>query len=94
VIDALTAWAEVQQLERSLRDDWQESDLVFTTDDGARVKGQWASVRFEILSFRAGVPPVRFHDLRHGTASLLKASGADSKMIAAMLGAGGPPPKV
>lgn len=38
----------------------------------------------------AGLPcrasPVRFHDLRHGAASLAKAAGLDSKYVAALLG--------
>jgi integrase len=34
----------------------------------------------------AGLPPVRFHDLRHGTASLCKAAGLDTKFISALLG--------
>ena len=44
------------------------------------------SVRFETLAFRAGLPPVRFHDLRHGAASLCKAAGLDTKFISALLG--------
>ena len=48
--------------------------------------GQWTSTRFEILAFRVGVPPVRFHDLRHGMASLLKAAGVDTKIISTILG--------
>ena len=44
------------------------------------------SVRFETLAYRAGLPPVRFHDLRHGAASLCKAAGLDTKYIAALLG--------
>ena len=48
--------------------------------------GQWISVRFETLAYRAGLPPVRFHDLRHGAASQWKAAGVDTKPISAMLG--------
>jgi integrase len=59
---------------------------VFTREDGTAVPGQWVSVRFETLAFRAGLPPVRFHDLRHGAASFCKAAGLDSKYIAALLG--------
>lgn len=44
------------------------------------------SVRFEILAYRAALPPIRFHDLRHGAASLCKAAGLDTKLISAMLG--------
>ncbi len=84
---ALAAWAEVQGLERSVRaSEWPETDLVFTHETGLPLSGQWVSIRFETLAYRSGMPPVRFHDVRHGTASILKASGADSKMIAAILG--------
>ena len=47
---------------------------------------QWTSARFEVLAYRSGAPPVRFHDLRHGTASTLKAAGIDTAVISAILG--------
>jgi integrase len=50
------------------------------------VPAQWTSVRFEILAYRSGLPPVRFHDLRHGTASLLKAARVEPRVISAVLG--------
>jgi hypothetical protein len=36
---------------------------------------------FRILARRAGLPPDRLHDLRHGAASLAHAAGADSKTL-------------
>ena len=66
--------------------DWPDHDLVFTREDGTPVPEQWTSTRFEILAYRSGQPPIRFHDLRHGTASLLKAAGVDTKIISAILG--------
>ena len=65
---------------------WPDTGLVFTREDGAPVPGQWVSTRFEMLAYRAGLPPVRLHDLRHGAASLAKAAGLDSKYISALLG--------
>ena len=59
---------------------------MFTREDGTPVPGQWVSVRFETLAYRAGLPPVRFHDLRHGAASLCKAAGLDTKFISSLLG--------
>jgi len=35
---------------------------------------------------QAGLPPVRFHDLRHGAAGLALAAGADLKVVQDMLG--------
>jgi integrase len=87
VVRALKAWRKVQAAGRlAWGEMWTDSGLVFTREDGTAVPGQWASVRFETLAYRAGLPPVRFHDLRHGAASLLKAAGYDSKYISAILG--------
>lgn len=84
---ALRNWRKVQVADRlGWGPDWPGQDRVFTREDGTEVPGQWTSTRFEILAFRAGVPPVRFHDLRHGTASLLKAAGVDTKIISTILG--------
>jgi integrase len=86
-VAALRTWRKVQIADRlGWGPDWPGQDRVFTREDGSEVPGQWTSTRFEILAFRAGVPPVRFHDLRHGTASLLKAAGIDTKIISTILG--------
>jgi integrase len=87
VVQALKAWRKVQAADRlAFGPDWPLTDRVFTREDGTDVPGQWVSVRFELLAFRAGLPPVRFHDLRHGAASLAKAAGQDDKYISALLG--------
>jgi integrase len=87
VVQALRARRAQQAADRlAWGCDWPDTDLVFTREDGTPVPGQWVSVRFETLAYRAGLPPVRFHDLRHGAASLAKAAGLDSKYIAALLG--------
>lgn len=87
VVAALRAWRRQQAADRlAWGSDWDGGDLVFTREDGTPVPGQWVSVRFETLAFRAGLPPVRFHDLRHGAASLCKAAGLDTKFISALLG--------
>jgi integrase len=87
VAQALRAWRRAQAAERlAWGEAWDDTGRVFTREDGTAVPGQWVSVRFETLAWRAGLPPVRFHDLRHGAASILKAAGYDSKFIAAILG--------
>lgn len=87
VTTSLRTWKELQDFDRLMwGPDWPDHDLVFTREDGTPVPAQWTSTRFEILTYRSGVPPVRFHDLRHGTASLLKAAGVDTKIISAILG--------
>lgn len=87
VTESLRAWRKTQAAERlAWGPDWHDSGRVFTREDGNAVPGPWVSERFERLAFRAGLPPVRFHDLRHGAASLAKAAGLDSKYISALLG--------
>lgn len=86
-VAALKAWRKVQAADRlAWGRDWPDTGRVFTREDGTDVPPQWASTRFETLAYRAGLVPVRLHDLRHGAASLLKASGADTKVISAQLG--------
>jgi len=87
VVEALRAWRRTQAAERlAWGPDYQDTGLVFTREDGSALSGQWVSTRFETLAFRSGLPPVRFHDLRHGAASMLKAAGIDTKIISAILG--------
>lgn len=87
VLQALKAWRKAQAADRlAWGPDWPDTDRVFTREDGTDVPGQWVSVRFETLAYRTGLPPVRFHDLRHGAASQAKAAGADDKYISALLG--------
>jgi integrase len=83
VVDALREWREQQDAEQA---DRPATNRVFTYPDGRPLTGQYVSVRFELLAYRAGLPPIRFHDLRHGAASLAKVSGLDTKYISALLG--------
>lgn len=87
VVDVLRAWRMQQGAERLARGaDWPGTNRVFTYPDGRPLTGQYVSERFEVLAYRAGLPPIRFHDLRHGAASLAKAAGLDTKYISALLG--------
>jgi integrase len=60
---------------------------VFTREDGTPLRPGWISQRFGALIARADLPPIRFHDLRHGTATmLLLAAGQPMKVISEILG--------
>jgi len=50
-------------------DDWADTGLVFTREDGAMVAPDRASQAFKQIVKRAGLPRIRLHDLRHTTAS-------------------------
>ncbi|WP_244879697.1 tyrosine-type recombinase/integrase [Micromonospora aurantiaca (nom. illeg.)] len=59
---------------------------MFTRSDGNPINPNYATIRFRILVRRAGLPPVRLHDLRHGAASLAHEAGADLKTLQDLLG--------
>lgn len=64
----------------------QEEDLVFPSSVG-RFQLPWTLVRlFHKLVTLAGVPHIRFHDLRHTAASLLVRRGVPIKAVAERLG--------
>ncbi|MCM4081828.1 site-specific integrase [Paractinoplanes hotanensis] len=65
---------------------WIDSGYVFTRKDGQPINPNYATTRFRKLTERAGLPPVRLHDLRHGAASLAHEAGADLKTLQDLLG--------
>jgi integrase len=65
---------------------WTDSGHVFTREDGQPLRPAFVSEHFKVLYRQAGLPPVRFHDARHGAATMLRAAGVDIKTISAILG--------
>jgi integrase len=63
-----------------------DQGLVFATPSGSPLDGTAASRRFSDALVRAGLPRVRFHDLRHGAASMLIERGVDLATVSAILG--------
>lgn len=91
-IDALTV-AElrrhrVRQVAERLA--WGEAyadlDLVFCQENGAPLSPDALSWAFDRTIRRAGVPRIRFHDLRHTAATLRLAAGTHPKVVQEMLG--------
>ncbi|MEV4604979.1 tyrosine-type recombinase/integrase [Amycolatopsis sp. NPDC049253] len=64
---------------------WVETGLLFTEPDGSPLHPADVTARFQELTRRAGLPPIRLHDLRHAAASLALAAGADMKVVQNML---------
>jgi integrase len=84
---ALAAWRERQEAERKAwQDAWSGDDLVFTLQDGSALRPDYLSRTFQARAARAGLPVIRFHDLRHTHASLLLAAGVPVKVVSERLG--------
>ena len=66
---------------------WQNArSLVFTDSIGRPLTGAIVSRQFVLALSRLGLPRVRFHDLRHGVASMLLAQGVPLKLVSEQLG--------
>ncbi len=65
---------------------YQDHDLVFAMPDGNPLKVRSFQEHFEKLLSNAGMPRVRFHDLRHTYATLLLEAGEHPKVVQELLG--------
>lgn len=66
---------------------WRDEDLVFCTPIGRAICGNHLSGRdFQSLLKRAGLPRIRFHDLRHTCATLLLRQDINPKKVQELLG--------
>lgn len=76
------------QLQRRLRlgSEWIDDDLVFDRGDGGLLSPNAPNKRMDELIVAAGVPRIRFHDLRHTAATLMLANGVHAKVVQERLG--------
>lgn len=65
---------------------WQETGLVFRTRWGTPIEPRNATRSFQRLLARAGLRPMRFHDLRHSCATLLLVQGVSPRVVMEILG--------
>jgi integrase len=69
---------------------WTETGLVFTTEAGVGLHADHLAGMFHRSVRRAGVPAIRFHDLRHTHATLLLKQGQPVKVVSERLGHASP----
>jgi integrase len=77
-----------RQLDAKLQagDAWQDYGLVFCTSVGTPLNPNKVIDRFKTLLKKAGLPPIRFHDLRHSAATILLSMGIHPKVVQELLG--------
>ncbi len=86
-VTALRAHRARQLEERMRCPYWQDGELVFATEIGTPIEcGNMMRRSFLPLLERAGLPRIRFHDLRHTAATLLLGQNVNVKVVSEMLG--------
>ena len=87
---AVAALKQHRSLQRELRllsgPEWRDQDLVFCNATGGPLDPSWQRQTFYGVLKRAGLPAIRFHDLRHTAATLLLSQGVHPKVVSEMLG--------
>ena len=84
---ALRTHRKAQAAERlAVGPDYTDQGLVFAEPDGSPVHPDRFRERFEHRVARSGLPPIRFHDLRHTYATLALQAGIHAKVVSGILG--------
>ena len=65
---------------------WMDSGLVFTRPDGSPIHPDLITNWFRRLARKAGLPPIRLHDVRHSYATAALAAGIPAKVVSERLG--------
>jgi len=72
----LEAHRALQELTKAtIGDRWQENDLIFASSIGTFLDQSKVSRELKKILSKAGLPPIRFHDLRHTSISFLLEMG-------------------
>jgi integrase len=87
-VEAARSHKAAQNAERlKLGDLWEDNGLVFCTTASRPLDFRnVATASFKPLLKRAGLPDIRFHDLRHTCATLLLSRGHHPKLVQELLG--------
>lgn len=89
LVTALRAHRSRQREEQLQHGRRNPIDLIFPSINGNPIDGSTVRTGFKVLLDRAGLPDMRFHDLRHSCATFLGAQGVSSRVMMAILGHAG-----
>lgn len=86
-IAVLRRWRR-RQLEERMRigQAYHDEGWLFAHEDGQPLHPDSVSKRFYVLVRRSGLPPVRFHDLRHTAVSNMLNAGVTAEIVANLVG--------
>ena len=76
---------QLEEIE-ALGDDYQDQGLIFPGEKGQPMRPWTLTRKLERILERAGLPHIRFHDLRHTCATLLLSKGVHPKFVQELLG--------
>ena len=77
---------QLEEIDRA-GDRWRENGLIFASEAGEPLDRRIITThRFKPLLKRAGLPQIRFHDLRHTCATILLSKNVNPKVVSEMLG--------
>ncbi|HEU4323318.1 MAG TPA: site-specific integrase [Roseiflexaceae bacterium] len=76
----------LQAEKKKAGDKWEDHNMVFPSEVGTPVKKNNLYRHFKRLLKTAGLPDIRFHDLRHTVGSLMLANGTPITDVSAILG--------
>ena len=87
MINKLRQHLDIQDTARSFAGDrWKENDLIFPTSVGTLTDSHYLFKMFKEVLKKAGLPNIRFHDLRHTAATLMLRQGVHPKIAQERLG--------
>ena len=86
-LDKLREYKNNQLKERILLGEkWQDNDLIFPSPIGTPLDPSNVLKAYKDCLKRAGLPNLRFHDLRHSAATLMLQQGVNPKIVSERLG--------
>ncbi|NLN69423.1 MAG: site-specific integrase [Chloroflexi bacterium] len=86
-IEKLRSHKNRQEKERMLKgNEWQENDLIFPSPIGTPLDSSNVVKAYKRSLEKAGLPNIRFHDLRHTAATLMLQEGINPKIVQERLG--------